>query len=100
MSPYRIEYASTAERHLRGLSARERRVVLNTVEQQLSFEAAVETRHRKRRRPNPRAPWELRIGDLRVYYDVEETPERVVQVLAVGVKRRNRVFIAGEEVEP
>ncbi|HEX5760299.1 MAG TPA: hypothetical protein VF121_14015 [Thermoanaerobaculia bacterium] len=50
-------------------------------------------------RPNPLAPWELRIGELRVYYDVDEEPERVVSVLAIGVKERNRVRIAGEVIE-
>ena len=50
-------------------------------------------------RPNPLAPWELRVGELRVYYDVQETPIQKVMVLAVGIKRRNRVVIGGEEVE-
>jgi mRNA-degrading endonuclease RelE of RelBE toxin-antitoxin system len=50
-------------------------------------------------RPNPLAPWELRIGDLRVYYDVEEKPEPTVCVLAVGVKQRNRVRIGREVLE-
>ena len=46
-------------------------------------------------RPNPLAPWELRIGTLRVYYDVEDTPEPKVYIRAVGVKERNRIRIAG-----
>jgi len=50
-------------------------------------------------RPNPVAPWELRIGSLRVYYDVEEEPESVVYVRAVGVKERNRVRIGKEVME-
>jgi hypothetical protein len=50
-------------------------------------------------RPNPIAPWELRIGDLRVYYDVEETPRKLVNILAVGEKDRNTVRIAGEIIE-
>jgi hypothetical protein len=49
-------------------------------------------------RPNPIAPWELRIGQLRVYYEVKEEPDLVVTVLAVGVKERNVVRIGGEEV--
>ena len=49
-------------------------------------------------RPNPIAPWELRIGELRVYYEVKEEPDPVVTVLAVGVKERNVVRIGGEEV--
>jgi mRNA-degrading endonuclease RelE of RelBE toxin-antitoxin system len=50
-------------------------------------------------RPNSIAPWELRIGKLRVYYEFEEQPEKVVTVLAIGIKERDRVTIAGEEVE-
>jgi hypothetical protein len=50
-------------------------------------------------RPNPVAPWELRIGHLRVYYDIAEEPEKLVSVLAVGVKSRNEVTIGGEKVE-
>lgn len=50
-------------------------------------------------RPNPVAPWELRIGNLRVYYDVEEEPDPKVIVLAVGVKERDKVRIGREIVE-
>jgi mRNA-degrading endonuclease RelE of RelBE toxin-antitoxin system len=56
-----------------------------------------ETTNRKPMRPNPLAPWELRIGALRVYYEVKE-PDLVVNVLAVGVKDRNIVRICGEEI--
>jgi len=59
----------------------------------------VETRNRKPMRPNPLAPWELRIGVLRVYYDVEDTPQPKVSIRAVGMKERNRVRIAGETIE-
>jgi mRNA-degrading endonuclease RelE of RelBE toxin-antitoxin system len=48
-------------------------------------------------RPNPVAPWELRIGDLRVYYDVKDEPQPVVYILAIGIKERNKVKI-GKEV--
>jgi hypothetical protein len=46
--------------------------------------------------PNPVAPWELRVGHLRVYFEAEEEPEPVVQVRAIGVKDRNVVWIGGE----
>jgi len=59
----------------------------------------VETRNRKPMRPNPIAPWELRIGDLRVYYEIEELPGPRVIVLAVGIKERNKVRIGREIVE-
>jgi hypothetical protein len=50
-------------------------------------------------RPNPLAPWELRIGNLRVYYDVAELPEPIVFIRAVGIKYRNHAMIGGEEIE-
>lgn len=50
-------------------------------------------------RPNPLAPWELRIGDLRVYYDVEEDPTPVVYIRAIGIKERNRVRIGRKVID-
>jgi mRNA-degrading endonuclease RelE of RelBE toxin-antitoxin system len=72
-------------------------MILDSVERQLKYQPTVETRNRKPMRPNPLAPWELRIGDLRVYYDVEDDPELVVHVRAIGIKEGNRVRI-GKEV--
>jgi len=62
-------------------------------------EPSVETKHRKPMRPNPVAPWELRIGPLRVYYDVDVEPDQLVKIRAVGIKERNRVRIGGEVIE-
>lgn len=97
--PYRIDYSPEAEGHLRALTARQQAIVLDTVDEQLAYQPSVETRNRKPMRPNPVAPWELRIGALRVYYDVEEDPEPVVCIRAVGVKERNRVRIGKEVIE-
>ena len=96
---YRIEYADEAERHLKALSTRDAAAVLDAVPRQLGHEPMVSTRNRKPLQTNPIAPWELRIGHLRVYFDVEEQPERVVTIQAVGFKDRNRVLIGGEEVK-
>ncbi len=97
--PYRIEYSPDTEDHLRTLTVRQQRIILDTVAKQLMYQPTVETRNRKPMRPNPLAPWELRIGNLRVYYDVEEDPETVVHVRAVGIKERNRVRIGKEMME-
>jgi mRNA-degrading endonuclease RelE of RelBE toxin-antitoxin system len=97
--PYRIDYSPVAEDHLRALTARQQAIVLDRVNAQLAYEPTVPTRNRKAMRPNRLAPWELRLGDLRVYYDVEEDPEAVVQVRAVGIKRRDRIEIGGELFE-
>lgn len=96
---YTIEYSPETLSHFRVLTARQRVTVLDAVDVQLAHEPAVETRNRKPMRPNPLAPWELRIGDLRVYYDVEDVPEPKVYIRAIGIKERNRVRIAGKEFE-
>ncbi|MCA9440885.1 MAG: type II toxin-antitoxin system RelE/ParE family toxin [Candidatus Omnitrophica bacterium] len=96
---YRILYSREVEGHLRTLSARQRAMVFAKVDESLVHEPGVETRNRKPMRPNPVAPWELRIGDLRVYYDVEDEPEKLVTILAVGIKDRNRVLIGGREIQ-
>ena len=55
-----------------------------------------ETRNRFRMAPPSLATWELRLGELRVFYDVEG---QTVRIRAVGVKQRNRLLIAGQEVD-
>jgi mRNA-degrading endonuclease RelE of RelBE toxin-antitoxin system len=96
--PYRIEYSPETSNHFRFLTARQRSIVFDSVDEQLTYEPTVETWNRKRMRPNPLASWELRIGDLRVYYDVVDNPPTVM-ILAIGIKRRNRVYISGEGVD-
>jgi len=100
---YEVRYVPTALQHLRQLSARDRATVLDTVDQQLRHEPEVATRHRKPMRPNPLAAWELRIGDLRVFYDVHPTTsereDAVVVVLAVGRKMGDRLWVGDEEEE-
>jgi mRNA-degrading endonuclease RelE of RelBE toxin-antitoxin system len=97
--PYRIEYSPDAEDHLRTLTARQIAIVLDAVDEQLQHQPLVETRNRKPMRPNPLAPWELRVGTLRVYYDVAESPEPVVYIRAVGIKEGNRLRIGGQVID-
>lgn len=97
--PYIIDYSPEAEDHLRWLTTRQQRTVVDNVERRLLHEPTVETKNRKPMRPNPVAPWELRLGTLRVYYDVEEQPEQRVIIVAVGIKEGNRVRIGGEVIE-
>jgi mRNA-degrading endonuclease RelE of RelBE toxin-antitoxin system len=94
-----IRFAASVKRQLQDLTARERVLLLEAIEEQLSHEPLKETRKRKPLRPNPLAPWELRVGELRVFYDVEAGSPGTVTVVAVGRKRGNVLYIAGEEVE-
>ena len=53
--PYRIVYAAEIRDHLRYLTARQKAIVFDEINQQLPYELAVETRNRKPLRPNPLA---------------------------------------------
>ncbi len=100
---HRIRLSDEAAEHLRALTARQRATALDAVERQLTHQPAIETRHRKRMEPGKAgfiAPWELRVGDLRVYYDVKESAQPQVVVSAIGVKVRNRVRIGGMDYGP
>jgi mRNA-degrading endonuclease RelE of RelBE toxin-antitoxin system len=95
---YTIEFAESVKAQLRELIARQRSTILDSVERPLVHEPFVETRNRKQLRPNPVAPWELRIGDLRVFYEVASDEPDTVRILAVGRKRGDKLYIAGKEV--
>ncbi len=92
--PYSIQYFAEA---LRMLTARQQALILESVPKQLSHQPTVQTRKRKLLRSNPVATWELRLGDIRVFYDAVEEPEPTVQIRAIGIKVRDRIFIAGLE---
>lgn len=97
--PYEIKFARSVKRHLVALTVRERSTVLDAMERQLLHEPLVETKNRKPLRPNPIAPWELRVGKLRVFYEVASGEAGVVRILAVGKKAGNIIWIADEEME-
>ena len=97
--PHEIKFAQSVRQHLEALTAGERSKALDAMERQLLHEPLVETRNRKPLRPNPIAPWELRVGKLRVYYEVIPGDPGVVRIVAVGKKERNIVRIGGKEIE-
>ncbi len=49
-------------------------------------------------RPNDVADWELRVGNFRVLYDVDEQV-RIVEIQRVGEKRGSRFLFGGREEE-
>jgi len=49
----------------------------------LMVNAAEESRDRRRIRPDMLAEWAVRLGEVRVFYDVD-IPNRTVKVAAVG----------------
>jgi mRNA-degrading endonuclease RelE of RelBE toxin-antitoxin system len=91
---FSIELTDRALEDLRFFTKAEQRHGLNVIEIQFTREPHVQTRNRKRLRPNELATWELRISAFRVFYDIEGT---VVWIKAVGWKEHNRLLIRGRE---
>jgi len=54
-------------------------------------------KRRKKLTDHPIAPWELRVGDFRVFYDIED--EMVVKITAIGHKVHSDLFVRGKKVE-
>jgi mRNA-degrading endonuclease RelE of RelBE toxin-antitoxin system len=95
---FAIVYSPEALDHLRALPKNSQVLVVEQVDEQLTHQPMLPTRKRKLLRPNPLAPWELRLGDIRVFYEVREVPEPEVVVKAVGIKRHNELWIGEEEI--
>ena len=94
--PYKIEFTTEAKRHLDALPARDRAIVLDAIEEQLTLQPTVPTRNRKPLRSSPLADWELRVRQYRVFYTVNEE-QVLVLVIAIGVKDHNTLLIEGKE---
>ena len=95
---FAVKLTGTVCRHLEALRRYDRVRVLDAIKGQLQSSPDQETRNRKPLRENPIADWELRVGDFRVLYEVDAA-SRMVRVVGVGVKVRNRLLIGGEEIE-
>lgn len=94
--PFQINLTTDAEADLAHFKAQEQRVILDGIELHLRLEADQESKRRKQLRPNPIAPWELRIDKYRVFYDVED--DTTVWIIAIGEKQHNDLFIRGRKV--
>jgi hypothetical protein len=78
-------------------------LIRSAIKEQLEFEPERVTRNRKplERPIELGARWELRLGPdnrFRVFYRVDVARGHV-RILAICVKERNRLYIAGQEVE-
>jgi mRNA-degrading endonuclease RelE of RelBE toxin-antitoxin system len=88
---FAIRFAVSVKTDLDSLRLVDRKKVLDAVEKQLREEPSKETRHRKMLEglaaPFEAVPpvWQLSVGDLRVFYDVDDE-EKVVVVRAVRRK--------------
>ena len=98
---FKQSFAPQAVEHFDRIESKYHGLLRRTIKEQLTHTPTRETRNRKPLdQPAPfGASWELRCGPdnhFRAFYDIDAA-SRVVQVLAVGVKDRNRLLIGGEE---
>ena len=100
---YTLSFAPEAVAHLDLIDPKYHGLLRRTMKEQLTHTPTGETRNRKPLdQPAPfGASWELRCGPgnrFRVFYEVDPAAQQV-QVLAIGVKDRNRLLVGGEEYE-
>jgi len=93
---FEVEFVQSADQDLESYTVREQRIILDGIAEFTEVDANLESKRRKRMRPNPLAPWELRIGDYRVFYEIRE---ELVRVPAIGHKVHNKLFVRGQRVE-
>ena len=100
---FELIFAPEALDHLDAIERKHHGLIERMLDEQLSYIPERETRNRKPlQQPAPfSATWELRFGPdnrFRVFYEVNSR-ERIVQILAIGWKQGNRLFVGGEEVK-
>src|SRR5574337_1671935 len=93
---YRISLTESAKDDITHFEVRDQRIIVAGIMSHLKVDAEVRTRRRKPLRPNPVAPWELRIDRYRIFYLAEGGQ---VKVVAVGHKEHNQLYIRGRKVE-
>jgi mRNA interferase RelE/StbE len=89
-----VTITADAEAQLRALPVHNRRIVEAAVQASLHYQPRIPTRAIKRLRPNPFAEFELRVGDLRILYNVDGDE---VILLVVGRKVGNKLIVQGKE---
>ena len=89
---YEVRLTDSATEELRAIRVFDRRWIVDEIKRQLRDEPTVSTRNRKCLHvavpefEHVPPVWELRVGDYRVFYDVEE-PSQTVYVRAVHRKQ-------------
>lgn len=100
---FALNFAPETLRHFDAIECKYHKYMEEKIDEQFGCTPDRETRNRKRLQdPGPYgATWELRFGPanrFRVFYEVDAS-ERIVWVLAVGVKERNKLTIGREVFE-
>jgi mRNA-degrading endonuclease RelE of RelBE toxin-antitoxin system len=98
MGAFTIHFLPRARDQLKAFRKRDQQIITDAVNVQLSDNPDQPTRKRKHLEENLLAAWELRVGDFRVFYDVD-IENCLVMVVAIGKKSHNVLWIDDEEVQ-
>jgi|SRR5882672_4584534 len=93
---FEIEYTASALMDISIFRKHEQTTIFDRVDEQLMHQPDVETRNRKKLRPNETAEWELPVDRYRVLYDVDPN-EQKVKVRLVGLKQGSTLLVRGKE---
>ena len=91
---FRFTITEEADRQFRSLPVHDQRMLEAAILSRLEHQPTTATNAIKRLRPNPLAEFELRAGDLRALYNMEQDE---VIVVIVGRKVGNKLIVAWEE---
>jgi mRNA-degrading endonuclease RelE of RelBE toxin-antitoxin system len=94
---FQVILTPSAEADLSSFKVGEQRRIVAAIKVHLTTDADSQSRRRRKLAENTLAPWELRVGDHRVFYEVEE--DTTVKITAIGSKEHNDLFIRGRKVD-
>ncbi len=95
---YNIQFSENALIDLEYFRKFDQKIIFAGIEQNLNHQPTTQTKNQKPLRSNEFAKWEFRIEQNRVFYDVLEA-EEIVDIVAIGWKKHNKLFIRGEGVK-
>src|SRR5947209_10596748 len=92
--PYELRYSPEAVEDLKRLRPYDRAAVVSQIESVLAVNPALESRARVKKLGEP-APtqYRLRVGDFRIFYDVEQEQVNIIRILS---KAAAQVYSEGE----
>jgi mRNA interferase RelE/StbE len=81
--PHELRYSDEAVKQLKGLRAFERAAVIDQIEKVLGVNPTLESKVSIKllRQPAP-TQYRLRVGDIRVFYDVDQQVVSIIQILS------------------
>jgi hypothetical protein len=103
LRPFELIYPPIIKVHLKTIEPKYYPLISESLKEQLQYQPDIETRNRKplKRPITFGAQWEVRFGPgniFRAFYKVNREAYQV-EILAIGIKKGNRLYVGGQEYE-